>query len=160
MELMDRKFQLELLTKLAAVYPEAVEPHALGIAGGERKLVFTVAYLHELGLLQGQATAMPLLGRLINSMSITARGLDFLEDDGGLSAKLSVVNVRLEADTIRKLIDARLDREDVPQEERSRISRWLDSAGSEGLSEAARRLVGEALDRLPDAIRLLGTQIS
>ena len=79
------------------------------------------------------------------------------QDDGGLTAILGVVTVRFDADTLKALIEARVERSDLPPQEKSRITKWLQQAGSETLKEATKRLVGAALDRLPDAIQLLQT---
>ena len=40
---------------------------------------------------------------------ITAKGIDFLEDDGGLSAILGVVTVKLHADTLREMLAKKID---------------------------------------------------
>ena len=45
---------------------------------------------------------------------ITAKGLDFLEDDGGLSAILGAITVKLDPDDLRALIAARIEESDLP----------------------------------------------
>src|SRR5882672_5223716 len=51
--------------------------------------------------------------------TITVKGLDFLQDDGGLGAILNVVTVRFEAETLRALIEAKVDASDEPPEQKS-----------------------------------------
>ena len=56
---------------------------------------------------------------------ITAKGLDFLEDDGGLSAILGAITVKLDPDDLRALIAARIEESDLPTEQRLRSAmRW------------------------------------
>lgn len=69
----------------------------------------TLQYLEEHGLCKS-GVMIGADGHLaLGESRITAAGLDFLEDDGGLSAILGVVTVRLHADTIRALIDAKIE---------------------------------------------------
>ncbi len=61
----------------------------------------------------------------LGAASITAAGLDFLADDGGLSAILGVVTVKVHADTIRDLIAAKIDTADLPVEKKSALKKQL-----------------------------------
>jgi hypothetical protein len=158
MELLDRGLQLELLRQLGNVYPREAEPEKLpiGMAQNDPRWLVNMSYLAEQGLVT--ITESRCLDDVaILDARINARGLDFLQADGGLGAVLNVVTVRLQADTLRALIEERAERGDVPPEEKTRVMRWLQHAGAEGLAEATRRLVGAALDHAPDALRLLGT---
>jgi hypothetical protein len=89
--------------------------------------------------------------------TITARGLDFLADDGGLSALLGTVTVKLHADTLRDLIESRIARADMPEAEKKRITDHLRALPAEALKTVTTRLVEAGLDTLPNAIPLLKT---
>lgn len=83
---------------------------------------------------------------------ITAKGLDFLEDDGGLSAILGTVTVRLHADTIRDLIEAKIvESKDVPEEDKPGMIAALKGMREEGLKQLTQRVVGYGLDQAPGA---------
>jgi hypothetical protein len=86
---------------------------------------------------------------------ITARGLDFLEDDGGLSAILGLVTVRFEADTLRELLSASLDQSTAPQEARAKAKGLLSKLSGEALGELVRQLVGVAVAKAPEALPLI-----
>jgi hypothetical protein len=86
---------------------------------------------------------------------ITAAGLDFLEDDGGLSAILGVVTVKLHADTIRDLIDAKIETSSLPAEEKSKLRKALAGLSEAGLREVITGLVKIGLNHLPDAAHWL-----
>jgi hypothetical protein len=157
MELLDRALQRQLLTELAETYPEPLPSESLGFQQDDRRWNVNTMYLAEHALIE-VSTARPMSeGMSVIEARITARGLDFLQDDGGLTAILGVVTVRLDAETIRALIEDKIDETDMPPEEKSRLTKWLSTAGTEALKEATKRLVGAALDHAPDALRLLQT---
>lgn len=157
MELMDRELQRLVLRKLAEEYPEQVQPEEMGLNSADRRWTFNAQYLAEHELIEAQGTQMFSEGYRIHLVRITARGLDFLAEDGGLTAILGVVNVRLHADTIKALIEARVDASDLADAEKNSVKSWLRQAGSDALGEATKRLVGLALDQMPKAIQLLQT---
>lgn len=156
MKLMDRAFQRRLLTTLAERYPSLTEPDELDIADeSPEMLLFNLAYLHEHGLVQNRTADTLAEDVFIMDTRITARGLDFLQDDGGLSAVLNVVTVRLESNTLKALIEARLETADAPPEAKSRIKAALQHAGEETLAEIAKRLMETGLNCGPQAIDML-----
>jgi hypothetical protein len=83
-----------------------------------------------------------------------------MAEDGGLTAVLGVVIVRLEAETLKALLAAKVDASDLPAEEKSHIKTLLQKAGEEGLKKAATLLVEQAVKYAPDALRLLQTALS
>ncbi len=97
---------------------------------------------------------------MLGASSITAAGLDFLADDGGLSAILGVVTVRLHADTIRDLISAKIDAAAISVEEKSKLKKGLETLAEAALKSATTDLLRGGLDHLPDVAhwltRLLG----
>lgn len=113
---LDRKQQLDILEKLAFHYPSKhrmeVDSEPLDPEREDKKysLLYNIAYLGEHKLVDCEidlyagvmATGIPLA-------KITSKGLDFLKDDGGLSAILGVVTVKLHDDTIRDLLERKID---------------------------------------------------
>jgi hypothetical protein len=90
-------------------------------------MVFDVPYIDDndrnrlfanLTYLQGHGLCEPLLSQGVDGhfswggAKITPQGLDFLEDDGGLSAILRTVTVKLHAETLTELLSARIDAAD------------------------------------------------
>lgn len=149
---MNRDHQREILRTLATCFPEHVNTRELpGEPGDIRK---TLLYLEQHGLVQNAMHAA-MGGKLVIAAAITAQGLDFLEDDGGLSAILGTVTVRLHADTVRDLLSAKIAASDLPHEEKTALTDHLRQLPAEGLKHLTTRLLDLALDRLPDAIPLL-----
>lgn len=154
--LLNREYQRSLLLQLAEAYPASRSPAQLGLPSDEEWNV-NATYLAERDLLRIVSTGEYLDGSpsQVLTAQITADGLDFLADDGGLKAALGVVTVRFEAETLRALIGEHITASALPAEQKSRVMSWLQAAGSEALKEATKRLVGVAIDHAPEAIQLL-----
>lgn len=156
MELLDREFMRQLLEQLAGEYPQEVPPEMLGFDPADQRLVRHLAYLAEHQLVDVKLIKFLGAPPQAGLVTITAAGLDFLQDDGGLGAILKVVTVRLDAETIKGLIEERIEADQaMPAEEKSMLMEWLKSAGKEALSEATKRLLAAALDQAPSALQLL-----
>lgn len=101
---MDRLVQRMLLEKLAEVYPHRLYwAHLSDVIENEEHMP-SLAYLEEHGLVVNDWSTEIGVPEGIISSKITARGLDFLEDDGGLGAILNVVTVKIHGETIRELL--------------------------------------------------------
>lgn len=157
MDLMDRDLQRRVLGQLAEAYPNQRSPEQLNQNSTDRRWTFNMQYLAEHGLVEAKGVTMLSEGYRIHLVRITAAGLDFIADDGGLTSILGVVNVRLHEDTIRALIEARIDASGLPEQDKLSVKSWLRQAGSEALAEATKRLVGLAFDQMPKALQLLQT---
>ncbi|WP_459696589.1 hypothetical protein [Acidisoma sp. C75] len=139
---MDRDLQRDLLLKMRSAYPQS------------RMFLYSdpisaqVFYLEEHGLCSVKdmrRMSTPDRGE----MTITARGLDFLEEDGGLSAILGVVTVKLHSETIRQLIEAKIDQAEIPDEEKSALRKALATLPQIALQAATSDLVRAGLNHMP-----------
>ena len=154
MKKIDRNLQLEILRLGRDVYPNRIEDMDLPL---HPELQANLIYLYELDLI---------LGSLVNGNTelrnpqITAKGLDFLEDDGGVSAILNTVTVKIDQDDLRLLIAARVETSDLPPEEKDSLIRAMRSLPAQALRSLTTRLVNEAVENLPDALRLFQSYAS
>lgn len=156
MELLDRALMRKMLETLADGYPHAVDAQLLMVDPQSRETLRHVAYLAEHGLVENEFLGTLDAGNVLLTSRLTARGLDFLQDDGGLTAVLNVVTVRLDAETIRGLIEDRVETDkSMPAAEKSLLMAWVKSASKEALSEATKRLVAAALDQTPSLPQLM-----
>lgn len=79
---------------------------------------------------------------------ITQAGIDFLENDGGLTAILGTVTVKLHADTIRGLIDAKIiGSSAIPEQEKPALREALKGMKEEALKQLTTRLISKGLDQ-------------
>ena len=163
--ILDREYQNLVLKTLAESFPYSLSTNDFNklvqSAKNEKQFYATLIYLddHDLidcGLQQGidEHFSMNLGG-----FKITHKGLDFISDDGGLSAILGVVTVKLDADTIRSLIEIRVNESDIPDKDKSKIKKFLASAGDKTLSHLTKRLVDYSLSQGKEVIDLLLEQI-
>ncbi|MCR6480567.1 DUF2513 domain-containing protein [Variovorax sp. ZS18.2.2] len=155
----DRTLQREILERLREAYPSQVRTKALVPVDEDplrdKQFAGTIMYLEEHGLLKG-GVIVSTNGQFAWSASkITAAGLDFLEDDGGLTAILGTVTVKLHADTIRELMLAKVDAAPLPPTEKSALKKAISTLSGEALKEIAKKLVAAGMDSAPDAIAFL-----
>ena len=148
--MLDRELQLEVLRFCRDAYPGFInlveapfcdQPH----------IQANLIYLHELQLINGTLVN----GNMeIRAPGITAAGLDFLEDDGGVSAMLRTITVKIDPDDLRSLIAARIETEDLPDEEKDSLIHTMRSLPKQALEKMTERLVNEAVGHLPSALQL------
>jgi hypothetical protein len=152
--MLDRAVQRQILELLRKHYPRTAIPvRELEL---DREIAATnLRYLEEHGLCKSGVKIGARGDIAFGESTITAAGLDFLEDDGGLSAILGVVTVKLHADTIRDLIGAKIEASTMPAEEKSKLRKVLAGLSEAGLREATTELVKIGLNHLPDAAHLL-----
>ncbi|MBB3192068.1 hypothetical protein [Halomonas cerina] len=157
---LDREKQRALLIDLRRHYPGFASraefiPNWVTDDGVDQGYAKNLHYLEEHDLVElkthtslDSRNAVP----KIVQARITSKGLDFLEDDGGLSAILGTVTVRLHADTIRDLIETKIaESEDVPEEDKPGLIAALKEMREEGLKQLTQRVVSHGLDQAPGA---------
>ncbi len=149
---LDRGLQLSLLERLAKVYPRyTVE---VGQADLNDQVLGNLWYLKEQGLIDGALDLSTTQAYMFEGVRITAKGLDFLADDGGLSAILGTVTVRIHPDSIKGLLINRLDAV-APTEKKSWLKKKLETASDETLKKIVTSVVDEGIKHAPDLYRIL-----
>lgn len=90
--------------------------------------------------------------------TITAKGIDFIADDGGLTTILSVQTVRLHEDTVRTLLEAALQKADMPPDSRQEIQKAITELPAAGLKHILTKLIDLGFSHGPEiyqSIRIL-----
>jgi hypothetical protein len=152
---LDRSYQLMLLEKCASAYPLPARPGALQCGDddeSEHRYAANMLYLEQHGLVDAQVVVSADGMLSFGDPAITAKGIDFLADDGGLSAILGVVTVKLHADTIRDMLLAKADASDLPAEEKSQLKKQLAALPGAALQTVATKLAQEGIDQLPNFV--------
>ncbi|GFE98079.1 hypothetical protein [Gluconobacter sp. Gdi] len=152
----DRETQKLLLKAMADAFPNHLSTLPEGYSWQDKRTVSNIVYLAEHGLCQTQV--LHEMGIDIVQVAppiITANGLDFLADDGGLRAILGVVTVRFDAETLRALLAKEVDEADIPEEEKSVIKEHLKALPEAALKAGVTDLVGVGLKHIPDSIAWL-----
>ena len=157
MDWLDRNLQHKFLSELYKVYPDSITydyyinaaiAQTTGVIEAEEDALFVLKqsanlqYLAEHGLVVfGDKTFITAI------VKITAKGIDFLMDDGGLSAILGVVTVKLHSDTIQALIAAKIDQAEISDSEKS----WLKKEFGKIKDTALSTLTENAINAIPAA---------
>ncbi|WP_039448136.1 hypothetical protein [Xanthomonas vasicola] len=158
MELLDRDFQMRLMQELAGIYPGDALISSLPGQNQGNRLVVNAIYLSEHGLIEARhhtSDGVPQLGYA----RITARGMDFLADDGGLGAILGVVTIKLHEETLRHVIESRVHDSDLPQTQKELLVDQLRELPAETTKHLAMKLVDEGLKSWPAALLILRTYV-
>lgn len=150
---LDRDLQKTLLTKLAEAYPESTNVDSVHEPGDP--VTINLWYLEEHGLVECIKHQFMNDPPLVSAARITNKGLDFLADDGGLTAILGTLTIKLHADTLRDMLESRISESDMPKPEKSKLIEHIRSLPAEALKTATTHLLKQALEHLPDAIPLL-----
>ncbi len=146
-ELLNRGAQHAILEGLQNVYPQAV--NVSGNDGPDHVYRVNIAYLEEHGLVavkwhDGMRERVPVMAK------ITAKGLDFLQNDGGLGAILGVVTIKLHDDTIRKLLIQKVEASGAEDGVKTSLIAKIKELPAEALGSITQRALDAGLDRLPD----------
>lgn len=160
---LNRELQLEIMRKLTDAYPNGVRDVLPADSAGEETLLVYAAnliYLDQHGLINAGTTKLMDGGYRFGVLTATQRGMDFMADDGGLSAILGVVTVRLHADTMRDLLVAKIDGSDISPGEKDDLKHRLSRLSGEALKEASKFLIQQGIQQLPDAVQWLEKLLS
>ena len=166
--ILDRELQLELLSKIAECYPFVwIDYERKPDTPEYYKIAVNLNYLKGHGILTENSTKVvhSTSGNgggsiLIMKPEITEKGLDFLKDDGGLSAILSVVTIRFETETLKAIISTKINESDLSQEQKQSMTLALEELPAESIKHLTTKLLDECVDNLPGAMTVIGTWLS
>lgn len=149
-ELLDRDFQRTLLEQLAYNYPEMGTPEGVIGSGynSENRIKVNLTYLEGHGLID---TVRPngIPDATIKKMRITVKGLDFLANDGGLSAILGVVTVKLHEDTLKQLLIDRIQASEDEESVKESAIKAIRKLPAEATKHVAMKAIDAGLANLP-----------
>ncbi|ANV84199.1 hypothetical protein AWQ21_07290 [Picosynechococcus sp. PCC 7003] len=148
---LNRTRQKEILEKLASHYPYPCQDVFKEFDYDSELIQF--CYLQEHGLIEYHKIGVNPIS--LYKIKITAKGLDFLEDDGGLSEILGTITIKLHNETIQNLLMSKVIDSDLPEEDKNRLSRQIKTISEEGLKTVTRSLIQQGLNHIPDVVSWL-----
>lgn len=154
---LDRDFQRELLFKFSDCYPDfyILDDQTKWALEYRKKYIATAIYLEEHGLIESNIRRTMGGEYSIGHPKLTAKGNDFIEDDGGLSAILGVVTVRIHDGTIKELIEMKIMQSDLSYSDKQKLTSQLRSLPAETIKHLVMKLVDMGLESAPSAISLI-----
>lgn len=158
---LNRSLQRTILEQLRTAYPSIVDCQVLPEFDRDGAFQSNIFYLEEHHLIQSVAKSDKVCGRppMILTAKITAAGLDFLEDDGGLGAILNKVTVKFDSDDLCKLLSLKVDQLQIAPDKKDNILSTIKQLPAETLRTVYIRLIEYGLDKAPDAYKLLQTYL-
>jgi len=157
MKKINRDLQLKLLQALCECYPNKLNCGNLPdhIQHDLETITANMAYLDEHGLIE--AGWFKSLNSPVEwtSAKLTCRGIDFLRDDGGLTAILGVVTVKFHEDTIKILLENFITHSDLSLPDKRRWISQLQSLPAETTKHLVLKLVDAGLENWSRALPLL-----
>ncbi len=155
MDKLNRDLQRTLLEVLAASYPEPVYADFLRQHAPGSELEVNIAYLGEHELVVATFMGSMDMGNQLLTAKITAKGLDFLADDGGLGAILGVLTIRLHEDSIKQLIARQIHASDLAPPDKKRYLDRLRELPAETTKHLVLKMVDAGLENWQKALPLL-----
>lgn len=164
--ILDRQLQFELLEKMSSAYPEFydfTEDYQLGSLE-YKKAISNLYYLQQHNLVEERSTmsskSMDGLKRLQFGMpTINQNGLDFLANDGGLSAILSTVTIKIDTEQFRQLLLARINESNLPPDQKNQIVSALESLPAESIKHLSTKVVDWGWDNFDQLMRLIQSSL-
>lgn len=153
----DPELQQRILERLRDANPRPLFPHDFSDTD-DAALGVTAKYLADHGLMTAKFHNTP-SGIVAIHMQITGRGLDHLSADGGLSAELGVVTIRLHEDSLKALIEDRVKQAGLDPEEQHQWIAALRSLPAASTKHLALKLIDAALAQAPSALHIIRTAL-
>lgn len=160
--ILDRKLQLELLEKMSSTYPEFYDFSKEYRHGTDEyyQVVSNLYYLQQHNLIEQrsllQSASMGGYKNLqINLPTINHNGMDFLANDGGLSAILSTVTIKIDPEQYRQILITRVQESNLPTEQRHQIVAALQSLSYENIKHLSTKFVDLGWDNLGSLMHLI-----
>jgi len=150
----DRELQGKILLFLNERYPEEIQTNEMP-DNREDNFNRCMHYLYEHKLIDGHILQEFRSVDRFFAAKITAQGIDFLASDGGLSAILGVLTIRIHPDSIQAIIVAKIEASSIPEEHKSKLKEAIKNAHSTVVTEVLKRLTGIAFDHGPAALDFL-----
>lgn len=157
MELLQRDIQRRILQELSEIYPRSATMRSNLQGFDPRQLEYNLFYLQEHGFVTLVTTKLMSGEMPIASCGITAAGIDFIADDGGLSAILGVVTIKIHEDTIRELLIDRVQASPVPSSMKENMVSTLKKLPAEALKQISLEAMKSGLHQVPDIVQWITT---
>lgn len=165
----DRELQKQILYVLSEHYPDGIyEPVLTGVldkvTGGV--LLANLIYLQQHGLADSGYKRQDYLGgqtswHQLAESTITAAGMDFIADDGGLGAILNTVTVRLDAGQFAELLATKVENlPGVPLKERSELAKAIRRMPAIAVEKLTEKMLDWTVDHAGDALPLIRATIA
>ncbi|TCB52666.1 hypothetical protein E0H80_02185 [Acinetobacter sp. ANC 4779] len=166
--ILDRELQLKLLTVLSDMYPFTYDFSKDFQDGSDDcdKAVANLYYLQSHGLITEKSIFVSKSigggrGRVQFGLSeITHTGMDFLANDGGLSAILGTVTIKFETEQLKAILATKIMSSDLSPERKTTMIDAIKELPAEGLKHLTTKIVDVGWDNLDSLMALIQGSLS
>lgn len=159
---LDRNLQNKILNLAADSYPSYISPgYGNDLDSYDvHILAANLKYLEEHRLIGPRSVSVSIDNIYsFGPIEITKVGLDFLLGDEGLTSILNVVTVKFETNTLKALLENKINQSDLSPESKNSMIDSLRELPAESLKHLTMKLLDEGIENLPSAILLIGTYL-
>lgn len=151
----NKELIVKILTYLREYYPDPSPESVITDLDGP-DYPATIAYLveHELITAFKRDVIGNVQHRYVRPV-LTKKGYDYLEEDGGLDAHYRTITVKIDQDTLEKLLSSRIETLDLPKEKKSSMLKALKELPGKAMQHLVLKLVEQGLLHAPDVLRLI-----
>lgn len=164
-----RENQGIILTTLSASYPGPTHRNSLlevcyGSSKGLTNEIFQnfmadIHYLAEHNFIE--LLTINIKGEsFLEHARITAAGIDFIEDDGGVTEALKTVTVRFDPENIRKLLEEKVVSFDLPEKEKTGLIEKIKQLPANALEKVTNKMLDEFMSNPTAALGVLTSLIN
>jgi len=143
---LDRNMQLIILTTLSQEYPNEMIVKNIPESSSDN-FQANLFYLSEHNLIKPVAVSKTLSSpTYMITAKITAEGLDFLADDGGLGAILNAITVKFDAENIKTILEDKIISSNLSEEQKKTLTEKIKNFTGEALKTIAIKLIEKGIE--------------
>ncbi len=165
--ILDRDFQLDLMQKMAEVYPASYDFFSDENYMDDKvtnKLYTNLYYLQSHGLLEKDSIYYSVgIGGTgswaLGSTRLNHKGMDFLADDGGLSAILGTVTIKFETEQLKAILAAKIMSSDLSPERKTTMIDAIKELPADSLKHLTTKIVDVGWDNLDSLMALIQSSL-
>ncbi|MCL9676590.1 hypothetical protein L2096_10180 [Acinetobacter sp. ACZLY 512] len=156
--ILDRELQRQILNVAATVYPRSVghELDELYEPLDDHILAANLRYLEQHRLIEPKSVYISVDGLFsFGNVLITHTGMDFLADDGGLSAILGTVTIKFETEQLRAILATKIMSSDLSPERKETMIDAIKELPADSLKHLTTKIVDVGWDNLDSLMALI-----
>jgi hypothetical protein len=154
---LDREAHRKMLMDAAEAFPQRVSWDDGEFEGlSDADVAGNLIYLEQHGLIEA-GISMGLDGHFsIFGSKITAKGLDFIQDDGGYSAILGTVTIKIHEESLKELIALRISEAHLESADKKKWTDALRALPADSIKHLSMKLIDIGMTHGQDGMHWLG----
>lgn len=150
--MLDRLLQRKILIELSDIYPQSANVKTSFQHSPKEQVQYNLFYLYEHDLIYLTHKTFYSGEIELGSCKITAKGLDFISDDGGLSSILGIVTIKFHEETIKALLIDKIGKIEPNPSIKNKLIEQVKSLPAEATKQVTMEALKSGIDNLPDIV--------